>query len=450
MRLKIAIAAFATALSAIAQTDSLPAQTWTLQQCLDYAMAHNLTIKQKQIAIERSEIDTQAREGALWPSLSFATGHNMSWRPWSERYVNLTDGTMTTSSSELNYNGSYGLSAQWTVWNGGRNRKQLQRSRIEKQISTEDEAASRLQLQEQIVQVYVQILYQREAVEVNKRVLESTQVQMDRAQQMYDIGQISRAELTQMQAQLSQQKYNVVNSQTQLESFKLQLKKLLEIVGPEEIDVAVPAINEALIQSPLPEIQQVYEQALSVRPEIKYNRLNIQSAEMGVDIARRGYYPTLSMSAGINTTHSSGLDTSFGEQLKRNLNNSVGLTLSVPIFDNRTNRTNVASARLDLDAAEIALAQQQKELYSNIETCWLNAENSKVEYSYATANVESMRESYRLVSEQFDVGLKNIVDLNTGRNDLLQAVQQLLQSKYMAVLNRALLKFYSGAPLTLE
>lgn len=450
MRLKIAIAAFATALSAIAQTDSLPAQTWTLQQCLDYAMAHNLTIKQKQIAIERSEIDTQAREGALWPSLSFATGHNMSWRPWSERYVNLTDGTMTTSSSEVNYNGSYGLSAQWTVWNGGRNRKQLQRSRIEKQISTEDEAASRLQLQEQIVQVYVQILYQREAVEVNKRVLESTQVQMDRAQQMYDIGQISRAELTQMQAQLSQQKYNVVNSQTQLESFKLQLKKLLEIVGPEEIDVAVPAINEALIQSPLPEIQQVYEQALSVRPEIKYNRLNIQSAEMGVDIARRGYYPTLSMSAGINTTHSSGLDTSFGEQLKRNLNNSVGLTLSVPIFDNRTNRTNVASARLDLDAAEIALAQQQKELYSNIETCWLNAENSKVEYSYATANVESMRESYRLVSEQFDVGLKNIVDLNTGRNDLLQAVQQLLQSKYMAVLNRALLKFYSGAPLTLE
>lgn len=296
----------------------------------------------------------------------------------------------------------------------------------------------------------MQILYQREAVEVNKRILETTEVQMDRAQQMYDVGQISRAELKQMEAQLSQQKYNVANSQTQLESFKLQLKKLLEIVGPQEIDVVAPGINEARITSPLPEIQQVYDSALSLRPEIRYNRLGIESAEMSVDIARRGYYPTLSMSAGINTTHSSGLDSSFGEQIKRNLNNSVGVTLSVPIFDNRTNRTNVASARLDLDAAEIALAQQQKELYSNIETCWLNANNSKVEYSYATANVESMRESYRLVSEQFEVGLKNIVDLNTGRTDLLQAEQQLLQAKYMTVLNRALLNFYSGAPLTLE
>lgn len=154
MRFRFATLALASALCVAAQTEepSSP-QEWTLQQCIDYAMANNLTIKQKQLAVDRNEIDIQAREGALWPSLSFATGHNLSWRPWSERYVNLTDGTMTTSSSEVNYNGSYGLSAQWTVWNGGRNRKQLQKSRLEKRRSAEDEAASRLQLQEQIVQV---------------------------------------------------------------------------------------------------------------------------------------------------------------------------------------------------------------------------------------------------------------------------------------------------------
>lgn len=399
--------------------------------------------------VDRNEVQVEARKGALFPSLSFATNQSASWRPWSEAYYNLSDGNLNSTSSEVNYNGSYGLSANWTVWDGGRNRKQLKKSRLAKEQSEVDIESTRLSLQEQIVQIYVQILYQTEAVRVNREILANTRIQADRAKAMYEVGNMSRADYAQMEAQVSQEEYNVTNAETQLASFKLQLKQLLEIVDSPDFDVAVPEINPDNVLAILPTPADVYDMALNTRPELRYYRLGIESAEMDIDIAKRGYYPTLGMSAGINTSNMSGLDKSFGTQLKTNLNNNIGISISIPIFDQKQNKTNVATARLARESAQIELELEEKQLRSDIETYWLNAVNAQQQFRNATTSVESMRTSYDLVSEQFAVGLKDIVDLQTGKNNLIQAEQQMLQAKYTAVLNRALLLFYQGSPLTL-
>jgi outer membrane protein len=165
---------------------------------------------------------------------------------------------------------------------------------------------------------------------------------------------------------------------------------------------------------------------------------------MDIDIARRGYYPSVSLTAGIGTSNTSGVNTAFPRQWKNNLNNSIGLTISVPIFDNRQNKTNVEKAKLSKLNSELDLIDTQQTLYREIENYWLNAHNAQQQYVAAKTNVESMQASYELVSEQFRLGLKNIVELTTGKNNLLLAEQQLLQSKYTALLNQAMLRFYAG------
>lgn len=437
---------------AIALTTVLSMQAqkaWTLQDCIDYASEHNLELRQKQISLQQSEVDIEARKGALFPSLSFSTNQNGSWRPWSNSYVNISNGSFSSTTSTVNYNGSYGFQAQWTVWDGGINRRQLARSRLSKDLAEADREITRLSLEEQIAQLYVQNLYQADAVVVCRNILESTAVQLERAQAMYEVGSMSRADLAQVEAQMSQERYNLANAQTQLSEFRMQLRQLLELPSDMDFTVETPDAGDEAVMTILPTIADVYAVAAENRPELRYSRLGIESADIDIDIARRGYYPTVSLAAGINTSASSGLEFNWAKQMKTNLSNSVGLTISVPIFDNKKNSTNVARARLDKENSEIALSQQQRQLYNDIETIWLNADNAQRQYTFALDNATSMRESYSLVNEQFAVGLKDVVDLSTAKNNLIQAEQQLLRAKYTALLNSALLRFYQGAPISL-
>ncbi|MCH5177330.1 MAG: TolC family protein [Prevotellaceae bacterium] len=429
-------------------TTALPSQ-WTLKECIAYAMEHNIQLKQRRLTTEQSELDVLQSQASLFPSLSFSTNQNVSWRPWSQSYVNLSNGTMTTTSSEVNYNGSYGLNANWTVWNGGRNQKTVERNRLTRESSLYDTEETANSIQEQIVQYYVQILYQTEAVRVNGEVLEASKLQRDRAKVMVDVGSIARVDLMQLEAQVSQDEYNVVNAQTMLDNYKLQLKQLLEIVDVEAFDIVIPDVGDADVLAMIPDRESVYAAAVNSRPEIQSGLLDIEAADVDIDIAKRGYYPSVSLMAGVGTSNTSGVHTGVPMQWKNNLNNSVGLTLSVPIFDNRQNKTNVAKARLSKQACELNLQNTKKELRSQIETYWLNARNAQQQYRSATTNVESMQASYDLVSEQFRLGLKNIVELTTGKNNLLQARQQLLQSKYTALLNLAMLRFYANREMQL-
>lgn len=422
---------------------------WTLQECIDYALKNNIQLQQSKITNEQNNLDVKQSKAALFPTLSFSTNQNASWRPNSISTVNLTNGAMTTTKSTVNYNGSYGLNASMTVWNGGRNTKNIKRNQYTEQMSELDIERTANSIQEQITQLYVQILYQTEAVKVNEEILKASEQQRDRAKVMVEIGSLAKVDLAQLEAQTSQDEYSIVNSKAQLENNILQLKQLLQIVGSENFGVATSNVAESQVLSPIPSKNEVYNVAVNQRPEIKSSKLNVESSELGIDIAKAGYMPNVNLNAGIGTNNSSGTHTNFGKQVKTNLSNTLGLSVSVPIFDQKQNSTAVKKAKLTKLNSELQLQDAQQTLYSTIENYWLNATTSQQQYIYAKKNVESMQASYDLVSEQFRLGLKNIVELTTGKTNLLQAEQQLLQSKYTTLYNLAMLRFYQGEPIQL-
>ena len=424
-------------------------KVWTLQECLDYALANNIQLQQKRITAASDHEDVLQSKAALFPSVSFSTNQNASWRPFAETTINLAGGTMTTNSNTVSYNGSYGINANWTVWNGNRNTNTIKQNKLTEKIAELGVEQQANTIQEQIAQLYVQILYETEAVNVCREIIKSSMMQRDRAKTMVEVGSLALVDLVQLEAQVSQDEYSLVSAQSQLANYKLQLKQLLEIHDDETFDIAIPEVSDAQVLAMIPNEQAVYNAALESRPEIQSGKLNIESSEIAIHSARAGYKPTVSLTAGIGSSNSSGQDTDFFKQVKTNMNNSLGLSVSIPIVDNHQTRTNIRKAKYALQTSELNLQEQQKQLYSTIENYWLNATTSQQQFISARNNVKSMQESYDLVSEQFNLGLKNIVELTTGKNNLLQAEQQLLQTKYTALLNAAMLNFYAGENIKL-
>lgn len=428
--------------------------TWSLKDCIDYAIKNNIQLQKSRINQKESEVDLKSAKAALFPSLSFSSNQNVTNRPYSESQTNIVnDGsgnlTATSSSSETTYNGSYGLNASWTVWNGGQRLKNIKRQKLNNQIAGLSITESENSLQESITQLYVQILYTIESIEVNKKALSLSEMQRDRAKEMLAVGSIAKSDLAQLEAQVANDKYQVVNAQTTLQDYKLQLKQLLEIDGTNEMNLATPTIGDELALLPLPSQISVYEAALAQRPEIQTGKLNIESANLDIRIAQAGYMPSLSLSAGTGSSNGSGRGLGFGQQIKNNWNNSIGLTVSVPIFDNRQAKSSVEKAKLQRESVSLDLLDEQKTLFSTIEKLWLDARSAQEKFSAAQSKVESSQISYDLVSEQFRLGLKNTVELLTEKNNLLSAEQDKLQSKYTAILNAQLLNFYQGGDIHL-
>lgn len=286
-------------------------------------------------------------------------------------------------------------------------------------------------------------------MKVNESTLEVSRKEFERGQELFNAGSIASSDLAQLEAQVSNDNYQLVTSQTTLQNYKLQLKQLLELDGDFEMDLFLPPLDDSSVLIPLPTKDDVYQTALNLRPEIESSKLNIEASDMNIKISRAGYIPSLSLSAGIGTTNANGNDFSFSEQVKQNWNNSIGLTLSIPIFDKRQTKSAVNKAKLQRQTSELDLMDNQKTLYKTIESLWLSANSAQQQYVAATQKLKSTQASYALVSEQFNLGMKNTVELLTEKNNLLSAQQETLQAKYTAILNAGLLRFYQGEQIDL-
>ena len=224
---------------------------------------------------------------------------------------------------------------------------------------------------------------------------------------------------------------------------------MLELDGTAEMNLILPQLNDDDVLKMLPSQIDVYQTALANRPEIQSGKLSIDNAKLAISAAKSGYYPTISMNASSSSTTNSASTRNWADQIKYGWNNIIGITLSVPIFDNRQNKTNVQKAQIQYSNTQLDLETKQKELYSNIETLWLDALNAQQQYNAAESKLKSCQTSYDMVSEQFNLGMKNTVELLTEKNNLLSAKQQKVQAKYMAILNRTLLNFYAGEKINL-
>ena len=354
---------------------------------------------------------------------------------------------MQSSIDKVYYNGSYGVNANWTVWNGNQNRNTVKRNKLLADQAELDSAITANSIQEQIAQFYVQILYSTDAIAVNRQSLETSKKNEERGQEMLAVGKMSRADLAQLTSQRAQDEYNIVAAESSLRNYKRQLKQLLQITDDEDFEVIIPTATDEMALQEVPALNNVYMTALAQRPEIKNSRLAIESSGLDIKIAKAQGLPTISMNAGVGTNTTSMSNTVWGTQLKTNFDVMGGVTVSVPIFDNRSKKTAINKAVIRQQNSLLDLRDKQTQLYSNIENYWLEATTNQNKFRASQASVASAQESYELLSEQFRLGLKNIVELMTGKNNLLTAQQNKLQSKYLTILNIDLLKFYQTGEL---
>ena len=428
--------------------DDMPKQ-WTLRNCIDYALEHNITIRRNRINVESTQEDVKTAKADFLPSLSGNISQRIVNRPNSASGTIISGDNITTSESKTSYNGSYGIDANWTVYNGSKRVNTLKQQQLNSRVAELTVDESENSIEENITQLYVQILYSAEAVKVNESTLEVSRKEFERGQELFNAGSIASSDLAQLEAQVSNDNYQLVTSQTTLQNYKLQLKQLLELDGDFEMDLFLPPLDDSSVLIPLPTKDDGYQTALNLRPEIESSKLNIEASDMNIKISRAGYIPSLSLSAGIGTTNANGNDFSFSEQVKQNWNNSIGLTLSIPIFDKRQTKSAVNKAKLQRQTSELDLMDNQKTLYKTIESLWLSANSAQQQYVAATQKLKSTQASYALVSEQFNLGMKNTVELLTEKNNLLSAQQETLQAKYTAILNASLLRFYQGEEIDL-
>ena len=295
----------------------------------------------------------------------------------------------------------------------------------------------------------MQILYVSEAVDVNAQILEISKQNAARGKEMYKVGSISKADLSQLDAQVATDEYNLVNIKGQLDEYKLQMKDLLRLNYDTDFDVVKPSSSDEQALMLAPSVNSVLENALANRPEIRNTLLGIESGNINIDIARAGYKPTVSLSGGVGSNTLSGTGSGWGTQMKNNLSGSVGVTLSVPIFDNRSAKTSVNKAKLGLQQAELESLDAKNALALTIQGYWINATTNQQRFKSAKISVDSAEDSYELLSEQFRLGLKNIVELTNAKSVLLNAQQSRLESKYTAILYLQLLNFYNGEEMNI-
>lgn len=422
------------------------AKEWSLQECIAYALQNNISLQKSSLSRLNAKEDILLSKAQLFPSLSASTNQMANYTPWVESGIS-SDGYARSSVDKVYYNGSYGVNANWTVWNGNRNTNTIKLNKLAEQKAAIDSATTANNIQEKIAQLYVQILYSNEAIKVNKESLKSSIQNEERGKEMLKVGKMSKADLAQLTAQRAQDEYNVINAESTTRNFKRQLKQLLQITDEEEFEVTPSMPTNEMAMQPIPALNNVYTLALASRPEIKAYQNSIEQSNLQIKLAKAQKLPTIGVNASVGTNTTSMNNNKWGEQLKTNFNAGAGVSISIPLFDQRSQKTALNKANIQKESALLDLKNEKTNLWATIEDYWLQATTNQNKYRSAQESTKSAKESYELLSEQFKLGLKNIVELRNGKDKLLQAEQSELESKYMTILNINMLNFYQNGTL---
>lgn len=411
--------------------DSQP-ELWTLEECVNYALENNIDLQRARNTQLSGMEDTEEAKAAMFPDFSASIGQS---------FVNYPSENALDRNS---YTDNYSLDASVAVYQGGKLRTALKQAKVQNAIDELSVSESENDIRIAIVSAYMQVLYAKEAVEIAKNTALLSKAQRDRAEQMYEVGSVSKVDFAQFESQYVSDEYQVVVAKTSLDNYRLQLKQLLELDITEEIDVVSPDVEDGDILKLLPEKEDVYSKALEVMPQVKRGEMEVEISQLGIKYAKSGYYPSIMLNAGVGTAHLSGGGFAKGTQIWNRFNENVGLTVNVPIYSNRRNKSAVNRAKIEADNSVLSWQDIKKTLLENVESAYLDAMSAQSQYVAAKEREKYANQSYVLTDEQFRVGMKNTVELLSAYNEYVSSRQEVLQAKYMALLNMELLDIYQG------
>lgn len=427
----------ALSVSCIAVAQTKPAK-WDLKSCIEYAHQNNIKVQKAKIAVEESKVDLKEAKAAYLPSLTASASQNLA---------NAKSATSSRFYSSLN--GNYSLSSNMTLYNGGKIANDVKQKSLQTSIRELSLKETKNDIEVAIAQAYLQVLYANETVKTDAQTLETSAAQLKRSKNLLDAGSITKIDHAQVEAQYSSDKYQLAVDQNTLDEAKLSLKQLLELGVNEAFLVEIPALTDESVLEVLPTKYDVYQSALKVMPQIKSSELNINVYSLAYSKAKAGSLPTISLGGSLGTGNIYNRSQSFGTQIGNNFAQNLGVTVSLPIFNNRQTKSAIEKAKMEIDVAKLDYTSAQKDLLKTIESVYQDVVSAQSKYSAAKDQLKSTELSYKLTEEQFNLGMKNTVELLTQKNKYLSAQQSYLQAKYTAVLNLKLLNFYQGTSISL-
>lgn len=431
-------------LAALALTATVNAeQGWTLDQCIEYAIENNIQIRQSDISAQSHDVEFNSARSNRLPGLSASASQG-----WSFGRSLTADNTYANTNTAST---SFSIGTDVTLFAGGRISGNIQIAELGLEAAKSDLERMKDDVRVQVAQAFIQIVYNRSILDVARNQVTIDSMQVERLTELAAIGKASNAEVSSQKASLAQSNLSVIQAENNLSMSILTLTQLLDLPSPEGFDIVQPGADE--IEFIIPDNpEDIYAEALGIKPAIKSEELRLEQADKNIDVAKGGYYPTLSLSAGAGTsyyTSSNFPSDGFGSQLKNNFGPHVGLSLSIPIFSRNNNRNNVRSAQLNRMNQEMQLDNAKKNLYKEIQQAYYNAVASKTRYESSQEVEVSAQESFELVQAKYEGGKASITEFNESKNRLVTAQADVIKYRYEYLFNTALLEFYRNSSFEL-
>jgi outer membrane protein len=422
----------------------LAQQQWSLRQCIDYAVEHNIQVKQQEVSRMQRELDVNTAKNSRLPDLSASASESFSFG----RGLTAQNTYSNTNTSSTSFN----LSSSVPLFTGYRIPRTLEMQKLNLEAATADLEKAKNDIRMQVAQAYVQILYNLELCEVANRQIEIDSMHVHRLTEMMKNGKASGTEVAQQEASLAQSRLTATQADNDYRLSLLSLTQLLELPSPEGFTIS-REVNQELWNEvhTLPSPDVIYQEALIIKPEIQAEQSRLASSAKNIDIAKSAKLPSLSLSGGLGTNYykTSGLPgDKFFKQLNNNFSQFLGLSLNVPIFNRFETRNNIKNAQLSQYNQQLQLDNVKKNLYKEIQQAYYNAVTSEAKYQSSVQAKRSQEEAFRLMSAKYEYGKANITEFNEAKNNLMKAESDLVRAKYEYLYQNALIDFYRGKDLS--
>lgn len=437
--MKALLLALAFAVQAPADT-TLPDFThpWTLAECTAWAMDHNLTVAQQVNSVEGREIDRNTAHMSWLPGVSASASENFSFGRGLGG-----DNTYEKGNSSST---SFSIGANMNLFDGGATYNQIRLSDLNLEAALADLEKARDDIRVSVAQAYVQILYNYEIRDVARQQIAIDSLQVERLERMFESGRSSVAEVSQQKASLAQSRVTLVQAENNVRASLLDLAQLLEFGSWDGFTIVRPQVSMEGVFIGTPD--DIYAQALGIRPAIRAEELRLKGTERSIAIARSNYFPSLSISGGSGTNYYSNYGgKGFWDQLKSNFSSYVGLSLSIPIFTKFSTRNQVRSAKLNQVNQEIALRRVKQNLYKEIQQAWNSAEAARAKWEASQLAAAAAQDSFTLVQAKYENGKATVTEFNESRNQLLKTRSDAVQATYEYLFQTRLVDFYRGGRL---
>lgn len=432
-------------IAVLSASSAMAQKQWNLKQCIEYAIEHNLTIKQQEAAKDESAVDLNTAKWSRLPDLNGSASHSFNFG--RSLQMDNTYQQLNTQNTGLN------LSTSIPLFTGMQIPNQIALSKLNLKAAVEDLNKAKEDISIQVTSAYLQVLFNEELAKVAHEQVALSEEMLKQKTAFFKVGKASEAELYEAKSRAAQDQLSAVQADNEYRLALLDLSQLLELPTPEGFGIVSPSIDEDKDFSILTSPADIYSEALLIKPSIKAAQYRVEGAQKSIRIAQSGYYPQLSLGAGIATSYynvSGRENGNFGSQLRDNFSQYIGLSLNIPIFNRFSTRNQVRKARIQQTTLNWQLEDAKKALYKEIQQAYYNAVNAESKFESSRTADEAAKASFNLMKEKYANGKATSTEFNEARTNWLKAVSDRIQAKYDYLFRTKILDFYKGVPLTLE